>query len=633
MGPEWERRSRRTTRLTREWRRVAGPGVALEFAAAGILAAVVTGWFVARKGVLVYPLSDAVARAGYVAVYVGAGAYIWNRNSGRRLGALLMANGFLFSFVTLDAADGSFAHTVGWVVWAAWLTSTAYLFLSIPRGRLESGLERYFVAALVLSTATVWTLVLLLSKNLPVGGDFTSCAGSCPPNAFQVVETSRSVSAAISVAYSTTLTISLLGLAMLVFAKSRTPSRLRRRAVEPLSIVLVATIVEFVLAVFLIGPQYPGTIQAFRVADGLLTFAIPAAIIAGQLRAQALAAAGIGRMVVSTRGKVTTPVLLQKLLREAVGDPTLTLVRAATEPGLYVDAHENPYELDDAAVGRASTMVIVEGRSVAGIVYDPLVDVDSAALEGLAATAQMLLENAQLITEVRASRGRLASVTERERRRIERDLHDGAQQHLFAIQMKLGELADKIGDSELARDVATLDEELIGAVSELRDLARGVYPAVLRLQGIGPALGSATAFAPLVVRVFDEGVGRFDPAVEFAVYFSVMEAVQNAVRHAGPDAHVRVTLRRQGDGVVFRVVDNGMGFDASSVAGSGLLNMRDRVEAFGGELSINSSPGHGTAVEGQIPVWATSAGSGDQDRAVEPTLYADPSVTSGIRLG
>lgn len=593
---------------TREGSRARRAAVVAALGSAGVVATILTGWFVARSKVLVYPASDAIVRAAYVAVYVAVGAYTLHRRPESRLGRLLAANGLAFAIVTLNVAHGAVLHTLGMVAWAAWIVFTALVFLSFPRGRLESGLERGFVVVLALSSALVWGLLLVFAAKLPSGGDFTSCGDRCPHNAFQLVSTPAGASSALNVAYAATTTVGLLGIAMLIFLKTRAPSRVRRRTMEPLGVVLIAVIVEFVLAAFLIGPAYPGTVQVFRASDAVLTFAIPVAMIVGQLRGHIFAASRAGEMILLTRGTLVTHARIQQLLREATGDPSLTLARSV-ETGGYVGAAGIPVELPADGDRRAVTRVASKGRPPLVLLHDPLVEVDTPVLEGLTATALMLLENAELVDEVRASRRRLVSLATLERRRLEHDLHDGAQQQLLAVQVRLDDLLSKLDDEELADEVAEISVHAATALDQLRDLARGIYPTVLSDLGLGPALTSAAIATPIRVRVVDEGLERCDPAVESAVYFCVTEALQNATKHAGSEARVTVTLRQAENILRFEVVDDGVGFSSRAGSGTGLLSMSDRLEALGGELTISSEAGRGTTIAGIIPVSTVSLGT------------------------
>jgi signal transduction histidine kinase len=217
---------------------------------------------------------------------------------------------------------------------------------------------------------------------------------------------------------------------------------------------------------------------------------------------------------------------------------------------------------------------------------------------------ELQVRNAQLV----ASRARIVAAADESRRRIERNLHDGAQQHLVAMAVKLG-LARQLLDADAAT-AATMLEELRDdaqvTLTELRELAHGIYPPLLRTRGLHEALQAAANRAVLPTTVVADTVPRFDADVEAAVYFCCLEAIQNAGKHAGPDAHVTVTIGHS-DGVLsFRVTDDGAGFDPRAVAGGqgghGFVNMEDRLGAFGGTLHVLSTPGAGTTVEGNVPI-------------------------------
>ena len=189
-----------------------------------------------------------------------------------------------------------------------------------------------------------------------------------------------------------------------------------------------------------------------------------------------------------------------------------------------------------------------------------------------------------------------------ERERIERDLHDGAQQRLMAILVKIGLLRDRVGP-DLAGGLDEIKDDMAAAIDDLRRLAHGTYPSILRERGVPDGLLSAVERTHPRVSVVDRGIGRFDATVEAAVYFVALEAVQNATKHAGADASIVVTLARDAAAVEFAVVDDGAGFDERLILdGHGLRNMRDRLAAFGGELDVRSSPGRGTSIRGVVPL-------------------------------
>ena len=208
--------------------------------------------------------------------------------------------------------------------------------------------------------------------------------------------------------------------------------------------------------------------------------------------------------------------------------------------------------------------------------------------------------------ELRASRARVVAAADEERRKIERNLHDGAQQHLVALAVTV-RLAREMAasDPDQARELLEqLGHDLQEAVQELRDLAHGIYPPVLMDRGLVAALDSAAGRAALPVDVVGDDVGRFPQDVEAAVYFCCLEALQNAAKHAGEGARAVVTIGRDGEGLAFTVADDGVGFDPDGLArrGHGFVNMSDRVGAVGGTLSVEASPGHGTRITGRIPV-------------------------------
>jgi signal transduction histidine kinase len=259
-------------------------------------------------------------------------------------------------------------------------------------------------------------------------------------------------------------------------------------------------------------------------------------------------------------------------------------------------------------------------------------DEDDRVLDDLARQMGVALHNVQLDAalqqtveqlrrrnaELQDSRTRIVSAGDAERRRLERNLHDGAQQHLTGLSVKL-QLAMALAgpDPEASRDVlAEVHAELDEAKQQLRNLAHGIFPPLLTIGGLHDALPAAAARAPLPVTVDVSGVGRYETEIEAAIYFCCLEALQNAAKHAGSEARVAVRVWEDGTQLHFEVVDDGAGFaagdgDASTsgggggvLRGHGLINMSDRVGAMGGELTIRSTPGDGTTVAARVPLTA-----------------------------
>jgi signal transduction histidine kinase len=207
--------------------------------------------------------------------------------------------------------------------------------------------------------------------------------------------------------------------------------------------------------------------------------------------------------------------------------------------------------------------------------------------------------------ELRASRSRVVSAADAERRRIERDLHDGAQQHLVSLAVHL-RLARDLADSDpnKAREILEeLGDDVQATLEEVRDLAHGIYPPLLQDRGLAEALAAAAGRATIPTRVDASQTGRYDAVVEATVYFCCLEALQNAAKHAGAGASAVITVREDDGGLRFEVVDDGAGFDASGARGGvGLTNMRDRVGAVGGTIRLESTVGRGTTLAGLIPL-------------------------------
>jgi signal transduction histidine kinase len=248
---------------------------------------------------------------------------------------------------------------------------------------------------------------------------------------------------------------------------------------------------------------------------------------------------------------------------------------------------------------------------------ESLTPVESKLMSDLGAQAGPLLHNIGLteqlrarLAELQASRLRIVAAQDDQRRRIERDIHDGAQQQLLAIASMLA-LAESVAGQDEKREralVAQLKAETSGALKTLRELARGIYPPLLAEQGLAAAVSAQAGKAPGPVEVRTDGIGRYPAEIETAVYFCCVEALHNAVRHA-PGSTVRISLADAGHGPAFEVTDNGPGFDRAAVVASGLQNMNDRLAALGGSCQVDSSPGRGTTVTGRIGAGAPRAGN------------------------
>jgi signal transduction histidine kinase len=303
-----------------------------------------------------------------------------------------------------------------------------------------------------------------------------------------------------------------------------------------------------------------------------------------------------------------TSVDLREALGRALGDASLELAYWLPSQGRYVDSDGLPVRLPEGEVGRVATIVERDGEPVAALIHDEALRENPELVDSVCAAAALTLENERLraellakLAELQASRARLVEATDTERRRIERDLHDGTQQRLVSIAMALG-----LAESKLASDRPAVGpvlrearDALASALEELRDLSQGIRPAILIERGLPAALDDLSRRAALPVRLEATITGRLPEPVESAAYFVASEALTNAAKHSHAN-DVRLVASSDGRTLVIEVADDGIG-GAGPGAGSGLRGLADRVEAIGGRLTVSSPPGRGTTVRAEIP--------------------------------
>jgi signal transduction histidine kinase len=333
--------------------------------------------------------------------------------------------------------------------------------------------------------------------------------------------------------------------------------------------------------------------------------ALPLALLAGLLRAR-LARVHVSELVVHLE---QTPVEgIRDELAEALDDRTLEVGLWLPERREYVDAAGGAFMVPDDGPARAVTRIEHDGQPLAVLVHDPSLRDEPKLVEAVAAAARLALVNARLHAEVRAqletvkeSRARIVTAADDERRRIERDLHDGAQQRLVALALELRSIQRGLGaeaSPELDRLLESTADELHVAVEELRALAHGIHPGTLTQAGLASALEALAARMPVPVTV-DAMSERLPPDVEATAYFVASEALANVAKHAqASKAAVRATS--ENGTLTIEISDDGVG-GARATTGSGLRGLADRVEARGGRLLVESEPGAGTRVVGEIP--------------------------------
>ena len=560
-------------------------------------------------------LVDPVAYGVEIAVIVvtsAAAALVWAViRPGNRIAVVLLAYAAAIAGLSLQGAANPFLHSLGVLVENLPFFLGYYLVFIFPTGRLSRALEKWLLASgIVLGLVTVlpWLLFSpVVSGSAPLAG----CKANCPENALMIADRPEIATGfwkVISVLSALWAAAVVAGLLYRLASASMT----RRRALLPVYVFALLLTIPFCIfwaagtGVFSLSAETTNTIGwIVTVARTLFTFSFLLAIL------QAMIFAGVAlRTILRKADHDQDTARLRGLLADALDDPRLELaLRVDRTESAFIDSEVDPIDVSRAAAGRSATAIRRRGETIAYIVHDPALDTDPELLQAAGHAVLLSLQGSRLESklratndELRASRGRIVASAERERRRLERDLHDGAQQRLMAIQVKLAMAEEHATGGDLIGELEAVRVDAAEAVEELRTLAHGIYPTVLRERGLADALRSVAMTVPISARVEDEGIGRFPPDIETAMYFCSLEAIQNAVKHAGPGARVTVTLARHGRCVSFAVSDDGAGMQGQvSDQGLGLISMRDRLGAVGGRLEIVSSPGRGTTVRGSAP--------------------------------
>jgi signal transduction histidine kinase len=356
----------------------------------------------------------------------------------------------------------------------------------------------------------------------------------------------------------------------------------------------------------------PGTVDLLGWLWLLSLPAVALSFAAGFANRRLHLSAALQRLTLSLRAPAT-PGELRRRLADTLEDPSVRIVyRLTGDHGRWVDESGWPAAPPEGDEGAAVTRVELGGRRTAAVVYDPVLAPDAALVRAAATYGLVVLENTRLINELRASLERLseeelrsAAAARTERKRIERDLHDGAQQRLVSLRIHLALLGERLNGDAPARaaELARLAEQVELTIEDVRSLAHRVYPEPLARRGVVAALRAIAEETAVPTAVVSDGVGRLAPDIETTVYFACAEAVQNAVKHATGASRITITLSTAGDELRFAVHDDGPGLpDGTLPAGAGIENMRDRLGAVGGRLEISSEGGRGTTVVGLLPI-------------------------------
>jgi signal transduction histidine kinase len=523
--------------------------------------------------------------------YVLGGLFAWYRKPENQFGRLMIAAGFATLLSSLSSGTSNLAITLGMAFDLAPFAFFMHVFLAFPTGTLRNRGERMLVGA-------TYAVASLNIVGLILGG-------YDPANAIAVVDAPGLAADLLRVQL-----IAVGGLLLVAFAIMVT-----RRGVagRPLP-TPVKVLVSFFSLALVMGAVLLLT-QALEIPlDASLAIQRTMFIVAGfapfvfliAILDARLARSAVGDLLVELRSD-PEPTDLSEPLSRALRDPTVSLAYWLPQYDTWADQDGRPVSLPGHDDPRSVTLIDSDGGHMAALIHDPSLDDEPELLEAVGAVAGIALENGRLHVELKAklqelegSRERVIEAGQQERKRLERNLHDGAQQRLIALSLELGMYATKLGvDPEAQSQIQAARKEIAVSLEELRAVARGLHPAVLTGHGLGVALESAAARATVPVRLNVAVEKRLDESIEVAAYYVVTESLANIGKHA--HAHrATVDVTREGDELVVEVVDDGVG-GADSEQGTGLRGLADRVEAQGGRLRVWTPRGGGTRVRAEMP--------------------------------
>ena len=578
-------------------------------AAAAAAAAAITALVTLRADFLAHPEWLALQKADFILGPVLVGLYWRRRRPASRFGLLLIVFGFACFPYVLQSINAPVPFAIG-VLWEGVIGfGCAVLVLTFPTGRLEGRAARAILAVEALALLAAPLVFQLMRPLLRADGSISGCGAQCPDNGLLVA---AHPSLAASLVKADRVLIVCLALATIALLGWRlatgTPPRRRAFLIGAPIAVFFELCRATYQSLMVVSPE-PSQLHSvlnwtFAVARSSIWYGFLFALIAAELFA-----GRVLRRLVAASLRHPTLLALEAMLREPLGDPDLQLGFWDPARRAWVTGDGSPLEPPAPGSRRELTTIERDGEPAAALVHDAQLTDDPELLQAVGTVALLTLENIELegawtgaLRELHSSRARITAAGDIERRKLERDLHDGAQQRLVAALIKLGETRRGLDDRAVRDALVALESELEQTLSELRELAHGIYPPVLAEGGLVAALrlvdhpGGITVTAPAAL-------ARYKSSIESAVYFCCLEAIQNATKHAGAHAAVEIRLTEVPDWLRFEVEDAGPGFDpACTEPGIGLRNMRDRLGAVDGRLEIVTSPGRGTIVTGMVPV-------------------------------
>jgi len=546
---------------------------------------------------------------------LAVGGLVWRHGRpASSFGNLLLAEGLLVVVASLAGSPVRVLYLIGILgSWAVALGAT-WLLLAFPGTRPRG--EAWIVMSVAFAAFLLGELPLMLvSPSLSGMSAVGRCVTGCPANVASVVDAPdvahvfRHVEIVLEGIWAT----GLLVYVVLEFARASHP---RRRLLAPVFVASAPFVVAF--AAYAVDLSDLFGVPSTAGPSGRAIFAaarilFPIGFIAGLLFARVYAGEALAFLARRLAGRPSVATV-EQLVRRVLDDPQARLAFWLPRRRHFVDRHGTRIVLDPAREGLTWQAFGHGDTRFLAVVHDVALSEEPELVDAVGAATLLALENRRLqqdlldsVRALRASQRRLVGAASAERRKIERDLHDGVQQKLVALRIQL-ELALELvrAESGLGSRLAGLGADFDDALDELRSVAHGIYPPLLADEGLVPALQEVArrSTVPLVVDLAD--VGRLSEDRETAVYYCCLEALQNVAKHAGDEAAGTLRLWRDRRTVHFSVSDDGVGFvPGPSARGAGLTNMADRIGAVGGTLAVRSAPGEGTTVEGRVTIEAS----------------------------
>jgi signal transduction histidine kinase len=522
--------------------------------------------------------------------YIAAGLIAWWRRPDSRFGPLMIAAGFGFFVSSLQWANSAVPYTIGFAFDLLVAVLFLHVFLAYPSGMLEGTPERVLVGLGYFAAIGLQLVKMLLGGFIPDNllGFWDSLSAANTVEDVQLI----SISA-----------ILLAGIPVLIAKRRRTGRPLRRWTqllVDSFALALVMIALLLLAGAF----AWPSFETIRRISFVTIGFS-PIAFLIGLMSAR-LARSTVAELLIQLHSD-PAPGDLPDLFARALRDPSLTVAYWLPQYDTWADADGHAVELPGDGSGRATTVIERDGVRLAALVHDASLEDEPELLDAVSAAAGIALENGRLQAELRArleelhgSRERVLEAGQRERQRLERNLHDGAQQRLIALSLDLSMLEQRLGDDPEARaQIDLARQEISQSLEELREVAHGLHPAVVSGHGLEVALESLAARAPVPVRLKVDLEQRVDEQLEVAAYYVVSESLANIGKHAQARSATIDVARADGQ-LVVEIVDDGVG-GADSEGGTGLRGLADRVEALDGRLRVWTPRGGGTRVRAELP--------------------------------